>query len=205
MCMSNAEVVAIIDDDVAVRDSLAWLLKPAGWKVKSYCSAEEYLVSGEVGLCGCLILDVRMPGMSGLKLQQQLVARKKDMPIIILTGHADVAMAVKALQAGAFDFLEKPFDDHVLLERVQQALQHNKATQHDQIVYQHAEQKMALLTPREREVLGLICTGHSNKMMAEELNISCRTVEIHRGRVMEKMQASSLSSLVRLGVLTRLY
>jgi len=203
--MSNAEIVAIIDDDAAVRDSLAWLLKPAGWQVKSYGSAEEYLISGEVGLCGCLILDVRMPGISGLKLQQQLVARKKGIPIIILTGHADVAMAVKALQAGAFDFLEKPFDDQVLLERVQQALQHNKKAQHDQIVYQHAEQMMALLTPREREVLGLICTGHSNKMMAEELKISCRTVEIHRGRVMEKMQASSLSSLVRLGVLTQLY
>ncbi|VAW85292.1 Two-component transcriptional response regulator, LuxR family [hydrothermal vent metagenome] len=203
--MNEAEIVAVIDDDAAVRDSLAWLLKSAGWKVKLYCSAEEYLDSGEVGWCGCLVLDVRMPGISGLELQQQLVAGKNDRPIIILTGHADVAMAVKALQTGAFDFLEKPFDDQVLLERVQQALQHNKEAQNDQIMYRHAEQRMALLTPREREVLGLICIGHSNKMMAEELNISCRTIEIHRGRVMEKMQAESLSSLVRLGVLTQLY
>lgn len=203
--MSDAEVVAVVDDDAAVRDSLAWLLKSAGWEVKSYCSAEEYLAAGEMIGCGCLVLDVRMPGISGLELQQQLVKKKMGTPIIILTGHADVATAVKALKAGVFDFLEKPFDDQLLLARVKQALQYNKELQHDQIVYQKAEQRVALLTPREREVLSLICTGHSNKMMAEELNISCRTIEIHRGRVMEKMQAESLSGLVRLGVLTQLY
>jgi len=203
--MSDTEVVAVIDDDAAVRDSLAWLLKSAGWEVKSYCSAEEYLTSGETREYGCLVLDVRMPGISGLELQQQLTTEKMGTPIIMLTGHADVAMAVKALKVGAFDFLEKPFDDQVLLARVKQALQYNKEMEHDQIVYRHAEQRMALLTPREREVLSLICTGSSNKKMAEELNISCRTIEIHRGRVMEKMEAESLSSLVRLGVLTQLY
>ncbi len=203
--MSDTEVIAVIDDDAAVRDSLAWLLQSAGWEVKSYCSAEKYLSSGETRGYGCLVLDIRMPGISGLELQQQLATAKMGTPIIILTGHADVAMAVKALKAGVFDFLEKPFDDQLLLTRVKQALQYNKEVQHDQILYQHAEQRMALLTPREREVLSLICAGSSNKMMAGELNISCRTIEIHRGRVMEKMQAESLSGLVRMGVLTQLY
>ena len=203
--MTDVDVVAVIDDDAAVRDSLAWLLKSAGWEVKLYSSAEEYLDSGEIGCSGCLILDVRMPGMSGLKLHQQLTADDVRVPVILLTGHADVPMAVKALKSGVFDFLEKPFDDHILLSRVQQALDHNKEVQHSQDMHQGAEQRLVLLTPREREVLGLICSGYSNKMMASELGISCRTIEIHRGRVMDKMQVDSLSSLVRMGVLTGLY
>ncbi len=203
--MSDVEVVAVIDDDAAVRDSLAWLLMSAGWQVNLYASAEQYLASSEMAWCGCLILDVRMPGLSGLELQQQLAAKEACAPIIMLTGHADVAMAVKALKSGVFDFLEKPFDDQILLSRVQKALQHNKETRQNQVVYQDTAERLLLLTPREREVLGLICAGHSNKTMATELGISSRTVEIHRGRVMEKMQVDSLSDLVRLGVLTQLY
>ena len=193
-----AETVIVVDDDEAVRSSLRLLMKSVGLAVETYGSASDFLAAYNAAVPGCLVLDVRMPGMSGLELQEQLNLKGAIIPVIFVTGHGDVPMAVEAMQHGAFDFLQKPFRDQDLLDRIQRALasdRENRAqlTQKDQI-----RARLESLTPREREVLQLMTRGRPNKLMAADLGLSQRTIEIHRARVMEKMQAASLAQLVRM-------
>ena len=194
-------VVFIVDDDEALRDSLCWLLESAGLRVETHDSANSFLQSYYPGQSGCLLLDVRMPGMNGLELQEQLESRDVRLPVVIMTGHGDVAMAVRALKAGAMDFIEKPFDDELLLASIQRALvldaeqRKNRATQAEVLA------RLAHLTRREHQVMELVTIGKANKQIASELNVSAKTVEAHRAHVMEKMQAKSLAELVRMSML----
>jgi FixJ family two-component response regulator len=190
--------IFVVDDDEGVRNSLRFLLKSVGLVARSLASASEFLEVYRPNQPGCLVLDVRMPGMSGLELQQQLNLRGATIPVIFITGHGDVPMAVEAMQHGAFDFLQKPFRDQDLIDRIQRALERDSRSrtalaQHDKI-----RARLASLTPREREVLALMTRGKPNKVMAAELGVSQRTVEIHRARVMEKSGAASLAQLVRM-------
>lgn len=192
--------IYVVDDDEGVRSSLRFLLKSVGLATRTLASAREFLETYRPRQPGCLVLDVRMPGMSGLELQEQLNLRGAVIPVIFITGHGDVPMAVEAMQHGAFDFLQKPFRDQDLIDRIQRALERdarNRAAlaQHDRI-----RARFASLTPREREVLTLMTLGKANKVMAAELGVSQRTVEIHRARVMEKTGADSLAQLVRMAL-----
>ena len=195
--MSVVPTVFIIDDDQAVRDAVGLLLRTAGLTVETFSSAALFLESPAVRRPGCLVLDVRMPGMSGLDLQKQLQQQGCRTPIIFMTGHGDVPMAIRAMKAGAFDFIEKPFQGEALLGRVREVLQLDTLERRRQVRRAAALERMALLSPREREVLERVATGQYNKVIAAELGISLSTVEIHRKRVMEKLQAGSLSDLIR--------
>ena len=196
--MSDATpTVFIVDDDPAVRDAVSLLLRTDGLTVAAFASAAAFLESAAVQRPGCLVLDVRMPGMSGLDLQKQLQARGCRTPILFMTGHGDVPMAIRAMKAGAFDFLEKPFQGETLLKRVREALALDARQRALQAIRAEAAARMALLSPREREVLERVTAGQYNKVIAAELGISLSTVEIHRKRVMEKLQAESLSDLIR--------
>jgi two-component system response regulator FixJ len=190
--------VFVVDDDSAVRKSLELLLKSTGMRVASYSSATEFLAAHPEDPPGCLVLDVRMAGMSGLELQEQLNARHSILPVIFITGHGDVPMAVEAMQAGAVDFLQKPFRDQDLLDRIGQALEKDAAARRQLAERSGIERRLASLTPRETEVLHLVVAGKANKVIAGDLNLSQRTVEIHRARVMEKMRAHSIAHLVRM-------
>jgi FixJ family two-component response regulator len=190
--------IFIVDDDAAVRDSLKMLLRSVGQAVETFSSGQEFIDAYSEDRPGCLVLDIRMPGMSGLELQQRLNERHSIMPIIFITGHGDVPMAVEAMQAGAVDFIQKPFRDQDLIDRINQALekdQNNRASLGER---NDIRKRLETLTPREREVLDLVVHGKANKVIAGDLRLSQRTVEIHRARVMEKMQASSLAHLVRM-------
>ncbi len=191
-------IVFIVDDDEAVRNSLRLLVKSVGLSATALVSAQEFLVSYDPLQPGCLVLDVRMPGMSGLELQQQLNARGAVIPVIFITGHGDVPMAVEAMQQGAFDFLQKPFRDQDLMDRIQRALEKDRANRAELGERSRIREQYETLTPREREVLALVTSGKANKVMAADLGLSQRTIEIHRARVMEKMGASSLAHLVRM-------
>ena len=191
-------IVFIVDDDSGVRSSIRLLLKSIGIDATAMASGREFIDTFNPSQPGCLVLDIRMPGMSGMELQQQLNLRGAIIPVIFITGHGDVPMAVEAMQHGAFDFLQKPFRDQDLIDRIQKALIRDGAAraalqQHDQI-----RQRLDSLTPREQEVLALLAKGLQNKVMAAELGLSQRTVEIHRAHVMEKMEASSVAQLVRM-------
>ena len=190
----------VVDDDAPFRRSLVFLLESMGWEVRAHASADEFLAEGLVELkrLGCLLLDVRMPGMSGLELQQQLKARGCHFPIIFLTGHGDVELAVQAMKFGAFDFLEKPFKDQKLLDAVSAALRQREIDQMGQARAQQACQRLARLSPREAEVARLVARGLPNKLVARELDISERTVHVHRQHVMEKTAVSSAAELARL-------
>jgi FixJ family two-component response regulator len=190
--------VIVIDDDDAVRSALKLLLKSIGISVLVHSSAQEFLSQYVLDQPGCLVVDVRMPGMSGLQLQQELNMRGAMIPVIFITGHGDISMAVEAMQHGAFDFLPKPFADQDLIDRVQRALKKDAANRDEISQTQHLRQRLELLTPREREVFDLVVGGKPNKVMAGTLGVSQRTIEIHRARVMEKMQANSLAQLVRI-------
>jgi FixJ family two-component response regulator len=196
--MNDAPTVFIIDDDPAVRESIALLLQAEGLAVAAFASAAAFLESAAVEQAGCLVLDVRMPGMSGLDLQKQLQAQGCRTPILFMTGHGDVPMAVRAMKAGAFDFIEKPFQGVRLLERVREALALDARQRDLQTRRAEAAARLALLSAREREVLDRVGVGQYNKVIAAELGISLSTVEIHRKRVMEKLGAESLSDLIRL-------
>ena len=198
--MSDATVF-IVDDDQAVARSLRWLIETVRLKVETFASAQTFLDGYDASKPGCLVLDVRMPGMSGLELQERLAARRTyHVPIIFITGHGDVQMAVRAVQAGAYDFVEKPFNDQDLLDRVQRAIAH------DAVQRERARDREALralfdaLTPREREVLDLVVQGQSNKAVANALGISAKTIEFHRARLMDKLHARSVTDLVKLAV-----
>ncbi len=190
--------VFIVDDDPSMCSALRRLLRSAGLNVETYVSAQEFLESYSAERPGCLVLDVQMPGMSGLDLQQLLAERNIHIPVIVLTGHASVPTAVTALKAGATDFLEKPFDNEVLLARVRDALALDAESRQARRERAMVEERLALLTPREREVMELMVEGKSSKLIAAELGLSARTVEIHRARIMDKMQCDSLADLVRM-------
>ncbi|MBE2295411.1 MAG: response regulator transcription factor [Phycisphaerales bacterium] len=193
----TAPTVFLIDDDQAVRDAVGLLLRSANLPVEFFASAADFLASGCVRRPGCLLLDVRMPGMSGLEMQKQLRDQGYHPPIIFMTGHGDVPMATRAMKAGAFDFIEKPFQGQTLLARVREALEHDTRARRRQAQRDEAATQLMRLTPREREVLDRVAAGQYNKVIATELGISLSTVEIHRKRVMEKLQANSLSDLIR--------
>jgi FixJ family two-component response regulator len=190
--------VFVIDDDEAIRQSLKLLFHSVRLPVTLYASAQEFLHSFKADQPGCLVVDVRMPGMSGLELQQELNLRGAMIPVIFITGHGDISMAVEAMQHGAFDFLPKPFRDQDLLDRIQRAIEKDAADRSEVGRDEKIRERLESLTPREREVLELVIAGKPNKIMAADLGVSQRTIEIHRARVMEKMSAGSLAQLVRM-------
>lgn len=190
--------IFVVDDDSAVRDALKLLLRSVGQSVETYGAGQEFLEAYSEDRPGCLVLDIRMPGMSGLELQQKLNEKHSILPIIFITGHGDVPMAVEAMQAGAVDFIQKPFRDQDLIDRINQALEKDSSNRAALGERNDIRRRLETLTPREREVLDLVVHGKANKVIAGDLKLSQRTVEIHRARVMEKMQASSLAHLVRM-------
>jgi two-component system response regulator FixJ len=200
--MSAKDLVQIIDDDDALRDSLTFLLSSAGIEAKSYESAGAYLNDPQRGTSGCIITDVRMPGMSGIDLLRKLKSDGVTVPVIVMTGHGDVPLAVEAMKLGAFDFIEKPFDDDALLASVRGALGVQEKNSREESQRQEVENRLTQLSTRERQVLDGLVAGQANKVIAFELGISPRTVEIYRANVMTKMQANSLSYLVRMALVS---
>jgi two-component system, LuxR family, response regulator FixJ len=199
--MSSESTVFVVDDDQAMRTSLQWLIESTGMKVLTYESADAFLAGYYPGRAGCLLLDVRMPGMGGLELQGHLAREGYRIPVIIITGHGDVAMAVKAMKAGAVDFIEKPFHDEDLLRSIRNALEYDQRWRATRANRAEIAARLADLTPREHEVMGMVTDGKSNKEMAAALGVSAKTVEAHRARVMEKMRAESLAELVRMALI----
>jgi RNA polymerase sigma factor (sigma-70 family) len=196
--VSVKSTVFIVDDDEAVRDSLSWLMQSVGLSTETFPSADAFLQGFGEDRPGCLLLDIRMPGISGLELQSLLRERGFRLPLVVISGHADVPMAVRALKAGAFDFIEKPFNDQLLLDTVQRAIEHDRQQRESHARVDVWRRRLDTLTPREREVLQLVVGGASNKQISSELGVSMKTVEAHRARVMDKLQADSLSELVRM-------
>ena len=194
-------IVHIIDDDEALRESLTFLLRSAKHEVKSFASAKTFLETLPDPSLSCVITDVRMPDMSGIELLRRLKELKIAAPVIVITGHGDVSLAVEAMKIGAIDFLEKPFDDEVLLASVDAALRQHDGQARRQTERAEIENRLAALSPRERDVLGGLVAGRANKQIAFDLGISPRTVEIYRANLMNKMQAGSLSELVRMALM----
>jgi len=198
--MSEDLCVYILDDDEAVRDSMSALLDSYDFEQNIYASAIRFLGDVNPEFAGCLLLDIRMPEMDGLEVLQSLVSKGITLPVIIITGHGDLPMAVKAMKFGAIDFIEKPFEEDVLVESVRRAMAIGEQIYAQDSEKRNLEKKLEKLTPREREVLIHIATGLQNKVIAYEMGISPRTIEIHRARVIEKMQARNLSHLVRMAI-----
>ena len=198
-------IVFVVDDDISVRESLELLIESAGWKPETFASAQDFLSRRRAAVPSCLVLDVSLPGLNGLELQQQL-AERTDMPIIFITGYGDVPMSVRAMKAGAVEFLTKPFKDEVLLEAIRGAIERSRAALQQESGMKFLRRRYASLTPREREVMALVCSGLLNKQVGGELGISEITVKAHRGQMMRKMKADSLPDLVtmaaRLGLRT---
>ena len=195
---NRAGLVLVVDDDVSVRESLGALLQAVGFDVEVFASPEEFFARPVRNVPSCLILDVQLPGLDGLEVQKRLAATDGALQIVFITGHGDIPMAVEAMQNGAFDFLQKPFRDQDLIDRVQRALERDGSTRTQLKATDKIREHLETLTPREREVLDLVTAGKPNKVMAADLGVSQRTIEIHRARVMEKMQARSLAQLVRM-------
>jgi len=193
-------ITYVIDDDKGVRESLRWLIESVGLPVETYESARDFLSSFKNDQPGCIVLDVRMPEMSGLELQEHLNAQQVQMPIIIITGHGDVPMAVRALKGGAMDFIEKPFNDQALLDRIQHALQKTVEASQKWAEFDQARKGLAQLTKREHEVLDRVVNGESSKRIAAELGLSTKTVEAHRAKIMQKLHVKSVAELVRVAV-----
>jgi len=198
--MPEDATIFIVDDDDAIRQSLELLLEASGFRAVSFPSGEKFLESLPSEAQGCVLVDVRMPGMGGLEVQEALSRRNSAVPAIIMTGHADVPLAVQAMRAGAADFIEKPFSDETILTSIAQALERGAAVRAAHAETANAAAHIERLTARERDVLAELVGGHPNKVIAHHLAISPRTVEIHRARVMEKMEARSLSDLVRAAI-----
>ena len=196
--MSMEPVIYVVDDDQAMVESLSWIIESVGLKVKTYTRAQDFLDQYDPAQHGCLLLDVRMPGMSGPELQLKLNQYGATLPIIFISGHGDVPLAVRVMKAGAVDFLTKPFNDQVLLESINKALRLDRTHREKQQENARAEAKFALLSPREIQVLQGIVAGKQNKVISAELEISLKTVEAHRASVMKKMGVKSVPELVRL-------
>ena len=196
--MTDVPIVHVVDDDEAVRLSLSFLLESAGFRVETHPSAVAFLDRASIPQRGCVVTDVRMPEMDGLTLQQKLVERGIALPVIVMTGHGDIPIAVQALKGGAVDFLEKPFDDELLIRAIRAALERNQRDRNRRTETATLSARLAALTPREQEVLAALVEGHPNKTIAYDLGISARTVEVHRARVMDKMQARNLPELIRM-------
>ena len=190
-------VICVVDDDAVVRESLKLLIEMQGVQVRDYGSCQSFLDDPHALDCACLVLDVRLPGISGLQLQERLRERQDVPPIIFISGHADVPMAVQAMRAGALDFLQKPFPEQLLLDRIEQAIALFTDKRRDRVRRATLEARLAQLTVREREVLDCMLAGHANKGIADKLEISVKTVEQHRARVMEKMRAGSVAELAQ--------
>ena len=191
-------IVFVVDDDAAVRRALERLIKSVGLKVESFASAQEFLNRGRPDRPACVVTDVRMPGLSGLDLQKELADADLSMPIIFMTGHGTVPMSVRAMKAGAVDFLQKPVDEQVLLDAIHQALEQGSREQEELAEKTEIQRRIDSLTAREREVFELVVSGMLNKQIAAELGASEKTIKVHRARVMQKMQADSLADLVRM-------
>ena len=197
MSNNNPEpVIYVVDDELAIRDSLTLLIESTGYEVRSYDSAESFLSEYNTEQHGCLLLDVRMPCMSGHDLQNILTTRGICIPIIFVSGHADIPDSAKAFRAAAVDFMEKPFDSDILMARIDEALKKDIAFRDDFANRQHILERVKRLTAREKEVLDLIASSHSNKSTAQILHISSRTVDVHRASIMEKMQAENIAQLI---------
>jgi FixJ family two-component response regulator len=192
------DTIIVIDDHESVRHSLRAFLETEGLLVKDYATAETFLADGMPPPGSCLIVDINMPGMSGLELQEELVRRNLRLPLIVVTGHGDVSLAVRAMKAGAADFLEKPFDDIIMLAAIRRAIREGRHSPANPDEIRDAIALFGLLTEREREVMGRLTLGESNKQVAHQLGISPRTVEIHRAHLQEKLKTHSLAELVRL-------
>lgn len=195
--MNDLETVHVVDDDEAIRDALRLMLQTAGFEVRLHDSAEAFLAAAAAA-SGCVMTDVRMPGMDGLALQRRLRELGARLPVIVMTGQADIPIAVRAMQAGAVDFLEKPFEEEQLLGAVRRALAESRRLHDRAAASASAAARLGKLTPREREVLDLMVEGLPNKAMAQKLGASPRTIEVHRARVLEKLEARSLPELVRI-------
>jgi two-component system response regulator TtrR len=196
-------LVYVVDDDDALRDALRFLLESAGYCVEAHAGAEQLLAAPLLAPGACIILDVRMPGMSGIELQRELARRGCVLPIIFLTAHGDVPMAVGAVKQGAFDFIEKPFEEERLLQLVDGALKLDAAARERLTRHLSAVARLDTLTPRERDVLDCVVAGKLNKRIAEELHISIKTVEAHRARLMQKLRVDSVAELVQLAIESR--
>lgn len=197
---SDSDIVHVVDDDEAMRDSMAFLLRAENFQVKTYADATNFLEALPQIKTGCVVTDVRMPGMSGIELLQRLRELKVSLPVIVVSGHGDVPLAVEAMKTGALDFIEKPFDDEVFLRAVRMALSTHAVDSQREAQKAAINSRLESLSNREREVLEGLVAGHPNKTIAYDLGISPRTVEIYRANVMEKMQARSLSELVRMAL-----
>ena len=196
---SRAEpTVFVVDDDAAVRQSFEWLVGSVGLRTETFESAQAFLMAYDPARPGCLVLDVRMPGMSGLELQERLLAEGITLPIIVVSGYGDVPTAVRVLKQGAVDFVEKPFSDQAMLDRIQASIEHDQRTREAQAERAGVRDSRASLTRRETEVMESVIAGSANKEIARALQISPKTVEVHRANVMQKMRADSLADLVRL-------
>jgi FixJ family two-component response regulator len=195
-----SSMIYIVDDDEAVRDSLRWLLEANGYTVRSYAGAEEFLTAYDPNQVGVLIADVRMPGMSGLELQETLIARKAPLPIVFITGHGDVPMAVSTMKKGAVDFLEKPFNEADLRTIVAGMLSQAYERVHDAQVQRDQQAVLGRLTAREQQVLERIVAGRLNKQIAGDLNISIKTVEAHRANIMEKLEVTTVADLMKIAL-----
>jgi FixJ family two-component response regulator len=191
-------IVFVVDDDISVRESLDLLIRAAGWHPEIYSSAHAFLARPRPRVPSCLVLDVSLPDLNGLDLQQRIGADRGDLPIIFITGHGDIPMTVRAMKAGAVEFLTKPFDDEMLLGAIASALDRSRAAQGQHAELQGLRDRYAVLSAREREVMALVVAGLLNKQIAGELRISEITVKAHRGRVMRKMEANSLADLVKM-------
>ncbi|MFP6849933.1 MAG: response regulator [Pseudomonas sp.] len=200
MSTQQPQQVYVVDDDQGMLDSTVWLLESVGLKALPFTSGQAFLAACDEHSQGCVLLDVRMPGMGGLNVQEALRARAIKMPVIFVSGHADVPIVVRAFRAGAVDFIEKPYNEQLLLDSVQQALSHAPAAVQADLRLQGVEQRLASLTPRERDVLLPLVRGYTNREMAEQLAISVKTIDLYRSRVMKRMQAETLADLVGMAI-----